>query len=398
MFARDKRGWRLGVLRRLRSAATLACIAAASAGCTVGPDEHAPAVVLLRPSSVSLMVGGTAQLSVAAQDLSGNAMTWLTYDWGTSDAHVAAVSGSGLVTGVAPGVAAIFAASRGRSDSATVTVTALPPPPTTRAECTDPQPGWIWCDDFEQERAASYFEYADANGHFSRSPYVGVDGSYAMKAHFDAGQVNAGALHLAFGRTPDPYFRPVDAGSARYRELYWRVYLRNQDGWTGGGGDKLSRAIVFSGSDWSQAAIAHVWSGGTAETKEYLVLDPASGTDTLGVVQTVGYNDWDHMRWLGVAQTATPIFDAAHTGHWHCIEAHFRLNTAGLSDGVFELWIDGNPEAKRTGLNWVGSYDAYGINSLFLENYWNAGAPQAEDRYIDRLVVSTQPIGCATAH
>lgn len=63
-----------------------------------------------------------------------------------------------------------------------------------------------------------------------------------MRAHFAAGQVNAGSLHLAFGRTPSSYIRPVDAGTTNYREIYWRVYLRDQAGWQGGGGDKLSRA------------------------------------------------------------------------------------------------------------------------------------------------------------
>ena len=71
-----------------------------------------------------------------------------------------------------------------------------------------------------------------------------------------------------------------------------------------------------------------------------------------------------------------------------------RLNDAGQSNGTFELWIDGSLDAQRTGLNWVGSYSAYGINALFLENYWNAGSPVAQDRFMDRLVVSTQRIGC----
>ena len=36
----------------------------------------------------------------------------------------------------------------------------------------------------------------------------------------------------------------------------------------------------------------------------------------------------------------------------------------------------------------------YGINTLFIENYWNAGSPRAQSRYIDNVVVSTEPIGC----
>ena len=35
-------------------------------------------------------------------------------------------------------------------------------------------------------------------------------------------------------------------------------------GWSGGGGDKLSRAFVFANSGWAEAALAHVWSGTSA--------------------------------------------------------------------------------------------------------------------------------------
>lgn len=258
------------------------------------------------------------------------------------------------------------------------------------AECAVARPEWIWCDDFEQDRLARYFERSAV---FARASGVGHDGSWGIRAQFKAGTINAGSLKIAFGRTPQSYFRPVDAGTATYRELYWRVYLRHAPGWIGGGGDKLSRMTIFGASDsWAQAMIAHVWSAGG--NGQYLALDPASGTDTQGNLKTTTYNDAPNLRWLGAARSATPIFDASHVGNWYCIETHVRLNDAGLSNGVFALWINGALEAQRTGLNWVGSYSAYGLNALFLENFWNAGSPVAQERYMDRLVVSTQPIGC----
>jgi hypothetical protein len=214
-----------------------------------------------------------------------------------------------------------------------------------------------------------------------------------MRVQFATGQVSAGALRLAFGKTPSSYFRAVDAGTANYREVYWRVYVKYQSGWTGGGGDKMSRAIVFAKSDWSEAAIGHVWSA-TSPSPSYLAIEPASGTDTAGNVITVGYNDFTHLRWFGGTPSQTPIFDAAHVGQWYCVEAHMKLNAPGQSDGVFELRINGNLETQRTGLNWLGSYQTYGINAVFLENYWNEGSPQPQERYFDDFVVSTQPIGC----
>jgi len=274
------------------------------------------------------------------------------------------------------------------------------PDPDLVAECASPAGAWIWCDDFEADRLDSYFEYANPGGDgFLRADGAGVVGSYGMRVRFAAEQVSAGSLHLAFGRTPGAYFRPVDDGTADYREIFWRMYLRHQAGWTGGGGDKLSRAIVFAGDDWSEAAIAHVWSGnssrdGTNESRYYLLLDPASGTDEAGNLQTTGYNDFDNLRWLGIEQGATPLFDADHVGRWYCVEAHVRLNDAASSNGVFELWIDDALEARAAGLNWLGAYDAYGINAIFFENYWNSGSPVAQERYFDNIVVSTERIGC----
>jgi len=47
-------------------------------------------------------------------------------------------------------------------------------------------------------------------------------------------------------------------------------------------------------------------------------------------------------------------------------------------------------------LNWVGNYSAYGINAVFIENYWNKGAPVVQERYLDNFVVSRARIGCGT--
>jgi hypothetical protein len=259
--------------------------------------------------------------------------------------------------------------------------------------CATPQTGWIWCDDFESDRLGNYFEVATDGGSLARAPSVGRNGSWGIRGRFASGQLSAGSLKLAFGRTPGSYFRPVDAGTKDYREIYWRFYVKHAPTWSGGGGDKLARLTIFAGENWAQAMIAHVWSGSGAD-RDFLVVDPASGTDASGTLRTTQYNDFGNLRWLGAARGNTPIFDASHVGQWYCIESHVRLNTAGQSNGIFELWINGQPEAARTGLNWIGSYSAYGLNALFIENFWNDGSPTTQERYFDDLVVSESRIGC----
>jgi hypothetical protein len=275
---------------------------------------------------------------------------------------------------------------------AQVTVTATRSGP----ECATPQSTWIWCDDFESDRTASYYEYNNASGNFVRQAGVGINGSTAMHAHYVAGAGSEfGYLHLAIGKTPSSHLRPVDAGTATYRELYWRVYVRYAPGWIGGGGNKLTRAVSVAKPDLSEAAFAHVWSGrdGTAGANQ-LYIDPASGTDTIGNVLTVGYNDFAHMRWLGARGSTLTLFDSAHIGPWYCVEVHAKLNDPGSSNGVMQLYINGTLQAQDTGMNWVGDFTAYGFNVVMLENWWNSGAPQNQDRYIDNFVVSTRPIGC----
>jgi hypothetical protein len=346
--------------------------------------------VTVTPGSTELEPGQQQSFDAEGRDGDGDAAP-VQVSWSATGGTVDA---GGLFTaGDQEGSFRVVATdTSGLADTASVDVLAVPSSPST-GECANPDPAWIWCDDFEEDRLSSYFEYNDYGGDFVRADGVGVDGSWAMRAHFDADQVSGGWLHLAVGKTPDAYIDPVDEGTAIYRDLYWRVYLRNQSGWIDQCGDKLSRVTSLVSPDWAQAMIAPVWSGCDPSNQEYLVVEPVSGTDASGDVQTTGYNDDPNLRYLGPDRGETPIFDEAHVGEWYCVEAHVRLNDPGASNGVFEMWIDGSLDARATDLNWVGDYQEYGINAVFLENY-NGGSPQAQDRFMDRFVVSTERIGC----
>ncbi|MBK8248727.1 MAG: Ig-like domain-containing protein [Gemmatimonadetes bacterium] len=74
------------------------------------------------PPTVSVLVGGTQQLTATPRDAAGNALPGRGITWLTGAPSVATVSQTGLVTGVASGSALVFAASEGQSGSAAVTV------------------------------------------------------------------------------------------------------------------------------------------------------------------------------------------------------------------------------------------------------------------------------------
>lgn len=359
-----------------------------------GPTTPAPtlASVGVTPSAPSLEVGTTLRFAAEGRTVDGTAvdLAGRSVSWSSSDTTVFVVSTSGLVTARAAGVADVRASVGDVGGTSRTTVT----PPTRGgmapvAECAAVQAAWIWCDDFEQDRLARYFEVNTAGGRLARSTGAGRAASTGLRQRFVAGEEHAGDLSLAFGRTPDAYMRPVDAGTANYRELYWRFYLRTEPGWTGGAGWKLSRAIIFADASWAEALVAHA-AGYTNDTM-YLILE--SGTDIDGTLRTTRYNDFGNFRYLGDRAGQAPIY-ATRVGEWVCVEAHVRLNDAGVSNGVFESWVNGVADVTWTELNLVGRYSAYGLNALFFNAYWNNGAPRTQERYLDNIVVSSRRIGC----
>ncbi len=264
--------------------------------------------------------------------------------------------------------------------------------------CSEMGEGWIFCDDFESDESLEerYFEYVDSNGSFTLADTVGRGGGRGMRTVFDEGQVTAGNLKLSFGRHEvDNADSKAVMNDQNFYEIYWHIDLCHAANWTGGGGHKLSRSTTLL-DGWAQGHIGHIWDGGT--NQYYLRMDPATGIDEEGNLVSTRYNDWENLRWIGAVNGTTPIFDSDSVGKWYSIEARVKLNTPGESDGIFEFWIDGVLQASRDDYNWHGSWNDdpnnYGINAIFLENYWNdPGSVQKQERYFDNFVVSTKRIG-----
>ncbi len=87
---------------------------------------RAVASVQVTPTTPTLLKGGTVQLTATTLDELGNPLTGRTVFWGTSDPLIAVVDVSGLVTGIAPGVATVTATSESRTAAVGVTVSPVP--------------------------------------------------------------------------------------------------------------------------------------------------------------------------------------------------------------------------------------------------------------------------------
>lgn len=88
------------------------------------PPPPILASISVSPASPSIAVGVTQQFTATATDSSGNAMTGVTFTWGSSATSVATISSSGLATAVSAGTTQITASASGVTSSAdTLTVT-----------------------------------------------------------------------------------------------------------------------------------------------------------------------------------------------------------------------------------------------------------------------------------
>ncbi len=242
----------------------------------------------------------------------------------------------------------------------------------------------IWYDDFNDSKQQE--RYAEKVGKLSNEVRFGNMGK-SLPMRYPKGNRGIGGRKVFFGDSPTNRRQSV-RGEESFTDVYWRIYVKYQSDWIGGGPAKLSRATSLVPPGWRQSMIAHVWS-----SDESLTLDPASGVVGDRVV-TEKYNDFKNLKWLGNKPASTfKLYSGPELGRWVCVEARAKLNKPGDRDGLNQLWIDGRLEAERRDLDWRGGYDAHGINAVFLEAYWNQGSPVDQSRWIDNFVVSTKPIG-----
>jgi uncharacterized protein YjdB len=102
----------------------------ASAALTVSAPAPVPvATVSVSPTSSSLQVGATAQLSATTRDANNNVLTGRVIGWSSANTGIASVSSSGLVSAISAGTTQITVSSEGQSAIATITVSATAPVP-----------------------------------------------------------------------------------------------------------------------------------------------------------------------------------------------------------------------------------------------------------------------------
>ena len=246
-------------------------------------------------------------------------------------------------------------------------------------------PNWLWCDDFEINNLDSnYFDVYHMNGDFSVSKKEAFRGDGSLETIYRPGRVENGSLKRSFGKNP---VKEQSFESEKFQEIYWRFYVKTEKGFQGSP-NKLTRATMFTNSGWGQGMIAHLWEGGR--------LDPVTLINENNQANAMGINDWSQMSWIGAIDPlpGQGLYSASRIGEWTCVEVHVKLNTPGESDGVHEYWFNDEYQVGAHNKNFRRSYVDYGINTIFLESYWNTESPVVQSRFMDNFVISTERIGC----
>jgi hypothetical protein len=167
--------------------------------------------------------------------------------------------------------------------------------------------------------------------------------------------------------------------------------------------DDTAHPTAYQGHFWPQP---NTTGGGTIGA---LYFNSTRGVDANGVVVDTGNNCsagspvCSHVWFDQVRGSAVLWQDYASDSEWFCVESHVKLNTAGQTNGVEEFWVDDwntdqSPDARNDTQNMLYSYNAYGLNQVVFDTYWNNGSPAENTMYRDNIVIGTERIGCAISY
>ncbi len=193
---------------------------------------------------------------------------------------------------------------------------------------------------------------------------------------------------------------------SNYKELYVQFKIKLQPGWQWASGTPSEKMFRVFHWDTETKGQGLFFKNDTVGTEAPLVISDLSnrpapyGTDwfisfrcdpqATNYFCSPTYNP----------HTSIPSNDNIEDGNWHQITFHVKLNSsAGVADGIYEMWMDGSQILDKTDMNYIssgGNIDAgwnavaFGGNAF---NQYSDPINKAEQWYaIDDVVVSTTTI------
>jgi uncharacterized protein YjdB len=277
---------------------------------TSAVTTNAPvASVTVSPATATRLPGQTIQLTATPKDSSGNPLTGRPISWGTSDAGVATVSGSGLVLGIAVGSATITASSGGVDGMSSVTVTA------SGGAWPNAPAGWTVVSDYDM--------HALNDGGWLNSAPSDITSGLVSVITDPTGPLNSTSWQFYF-RKGDASICGAAPGTEYYllgapKQLYFGFWV------------KFSNPFSFpKGDPEVHAAYAFAQSG-------QIVLDMASNGDVYFVNEFPGFPNYI------IPSLRSPSWSI---GGWHQVEMLFDYA------GTAKTWVDGVLTINATGVRY----------------------------------------------
>jgi uncharacterized protein YjdB len=299
-----------------------------NAAITVSAAPVPVATVSVSPSTASLLVGGTQQLSAVTRDANNNVLTGRVVTWSSSNPAVSTVSASGLVNALAAGGATITALSETKIGTSVITATAPPPPPpgggsgwrgnepagmtpindrpfNTKTE----DPAW------DPYGSDAFTIVTDATA--PHSP------SNVMRATYPAGYGPGGAP--AFTTLPHTAFA----------KIYISVAVKLSSNWVGNGS-----GVNKYGYEWVNTPHPSFFFG-------------AHGVGS-GPLQPMAFTQ-DLLNLNGGFFFTPNLVPTAQIirGQWYTYEYFVQGNTSGNADGKIDWYLDGVHVGSASGIQWT---------------------------------------------
>jgi hypothetical protein len=356
--------------------------------------------VILSPASSSVILGGTRQFSVSGQWNNGATTAPVV----TYSATGGSITAGGLYTaGGTAGTFRVIATEQGGSlaDTSVVTLT-VAPPPSMFFNSSEPggdgsNPNYLLADDFDDgDWYSKDCDQANASGGLLQTD--GWCGNIYENPSTPAGAAVCGGV--GFGGSncaaSSGYMNGTAGGrnmaehgfsGGNLNEAYFRLYFQPQADYLGGHEKMFD--FTRGGETGQMVALCYNYFGGeTIRCIPYLHQDD-------GIASQPG-NGWMGSN-MGSTVSLIPT-------HWYFIEMHVRLNTPGVYDGVFEMWLNdcgvngtsctGAPTLRSRYTNVLYRSAAESnitLGGIWIENWANPGS--TGNLFYDNVVVSKAGIG-----
>jgi hypothetical protein len=180
-----------------------------------------------------------------------------------------------------------------------------------------------------------------------------------------------------------------------YREIFLRYYIKPSIDY-GFGAEKMM-TINSTPAGWGGISV-----GGSGSPFGNGAFDmcPVYDCNILGYGNPLSPHTWGYLS----QNTGANLLLKDYLGHWVFVEMHIRMNTPGVQDGIWQLWLNdcgtdglgcqGTPTLRSNynNVRWQGPTENKLISSVWFENW--ANPPSVGETHYDQIIISkTGPIG-----